>query len=416
MNITTNGIDHAAETIYEAAKKTPLEYSKRLSEQFGARIYLKREDMQDVRSFKIRGAYNKMRSLSASERRRGVVAASAGNHSQGVAYTCSKLRIKGVIFMPATTPNQKIGKVKDFGGSFVTVKLTGNTFDEAYAASQEYCKKHKAVYVHPFNDPLVIEGQGTVAKEIYEELDGNVDIVVSPEGGGGLISGIASYMKQKNPAITVYGAEPEGAASMIASLKSNKPTTLSGIDTFVDGAAVKMTGDLTFKIIKKFVSYIFPIPEGQVCTAMIDLYQKDGIIAEPAGALSVSALEIVNKKLPLKGKTVVCILSGGNNDLLRYPEIVERSLVWLGRKHYFIIEFAQKPGQLKMFLQKVLGPDDDIVLFEYMKKSNREKGPALVGLEIKHKSDLDPLLKRFDESGLSYQKINSSDMIYRYLI
>jgi threonine dehydratase len=295
-----------------------------------------------------------------------------------VAYGCSALKIKGVIFMPVVTPNQKIEKVKLFGGTFVRIELIGNTFDEASAAAQEYCKKENAVYVHPFNDPLTIAGQGTVAKEVYEDLKGKVDYFLATEGGGGLISGSASYLKQKNKKIIVIGVEPEGAASMHQSIKQNKVVSLSSIDTFVDGAAVKTSGDLTFQICKEYVDRILVVPEGKVCTTMIELYQNEGIIAEPAGAVAISSLDQIADKI--KGKTVVCVLSGGNNDLLRYPEILERSLIYQRRKHYFLVEFAQKPGQLKKFVNYVLGPDDDIVLFEYIKKNNKEKGPALVGI------------------------------------
>jgi len=414
MSITVQDIDDAAKRIEGVAAKTPLQFSKRLSKQFGAKVYIKREDLQEVRSFKIRGAYNKMSQLTPEEKKRGVVCASAGNHAQGVAYSCAALKIKGTIFMPTNAPNQKIEKVRHFGESYVTIKLVGDTFDAASIAAMEFCEKNNAVFVHAFNDPMTIAGQGTAGKEIYEKLEGNLDYVFVTEGGGGIVSGVATYMKGKNKNITVIGVEPEGAASMKVSLKEDKPIVLSTIDTFVDGAAIKTTGELTFEIIKKNVDKIVTVPEGKVCMTMIELYQNEGIIAEPAGATAISALD--DMAAEIKGKTVVCILTGGNNDLLRYPEIVERSLVWQGRKHYFIIEFAQKPGQLKRFLNDILGPDDDIVLFEYTKKNNKEKGPALVGLELKDRKDLDPLMRRLEESGIGYKKITSDDMIYRYLV
>lgn len=414
MNVSVKDIDEAAKRLDGVVNKTPLQFSKRLSNQYGAKIYIKREDLQEVRSFKIRGAYNKMSQISAADRKKGIVCASAGNHAQGVAYSCFALKIKGVIFMPVTTPNQKVEKVKQFGDGYVTIKLTGDTFDDAYKTSLDYVEKTGATYIHPFNDVATIAGQGTVGKEIWEKLEGNVDVVLATEGGGGLISGVSTYMKGKNKNVKVYGVEPEGAASMHESLKQDKPVTLATIDTFVDGAAVKMTGDITFGIIKKNVDKILTVPEGKICTTMIELYQNEGIIAEPAGATAISALDQVAPHI--KGKTVVCVLSGGNNDLLRYPEIVERSLVWLGRKHYFIVEFAQKPGQLKKFLSEILGPNDDIVLFEYMKKNNKEKGPALVGIELKDKKDLQPLLDRFTKSGMGFKKIDSNDMVYKYLV
>ncbi len=412
--VNLDSIIKAAKRLEGVAKQTPLQYCKRLSEQYKADIYLKREDLQEVRSFKIRGAYNKMSSMSEAEKKKGVVCASAGNHAQGVAYSCSALKVKGVIFMPVTTPNQKIEKVRKFGGKFVEVKLIGNSYDDAAHASHEFCKKTHAIYVHPFDDPYTISGQGTVGKEIYEELNGKIDVVIACIGGGGLISGVAIYMKSKNKKIVVYGTEPEGAAGMIHSMKNNALVALESIDTFVDGAAVKKVGSLTFGICKKNVDWVYSIPEGKICTTMIELYQEEGIIAEPAGAVSVSALDSVAEKI--KGKTVVCVISGGNNDILRYPEIMERSLVYQGRKHYFLIEFAQKPGQLKRFLNHVLGPYDDIVLFEYIKKTNKEKGPALVGIELKDKRDFEPILQKMKEIELKYTIIKNTDLLYSYLI
>jgi threonine dehydratase len=414
MEVTVKQIEEAAERLKEVVLRTPLQFLKRLSKQYHANVYLKREDLQEVRSFKIRGAYNKIRSLSESEKKRGVVCASAGNHAQGVAYSCSALKIRGVIFMPVVTPLQKIEKVKHFGGKYGEVKLVGNTYDEASKAAHEYCRKMNAIYVHPFDDSLTIAGQGTIGKEIYEELKGKLDVVVVPVGGGGLISGIATYVKNKNPKIDVVGVEPLGAAGMHESLKCKRIVTLSKIDTFVDGAAVQTIGGLTFAICKKNVQNIVIVPEGKDCVTMIELYQNEGIIAEPAGALSVSALDDIADDI--RGKTVVCILSGGNNDLLRYPEIMERSLVYLGRKHYFIIEFAQKPGQLRKFVDQALGPTDDIVRFEYIKKTNKEKGPALVGIELRARKDLEPLLKRMKAIELNFRILTSEEMLYEYLI
>jgi len=431
MNITTKQIDEAAIRLEGIVNKTPLQYSKRLSKKYDAKIFLKREDLQEVRSFKIRGAYNKIASLSENDRKKGVVCASAGNHAQGVAYSCSALKINGAIFMPVTTPTQKIDKVKHFGGKFAEVQLVGNTFDDCYKAAMEYCKKKKSVFVHPFNDPLTIAGQGTIGKEIYdaifqqnnsdeavEGLEKSVDpektIVIAAIGGGGLTSGVSSYLKQKNKGISVIGAEPEGAAAMYLSIKNNKLIALDAIDTFVDGAAVKQVGDLTFSICKKLVDKVLPVPEGLICSVMIELYQNEGIVTEPAGALSVSVLDLIKDKI--KGKTVICILSGGNNDILRYPEIMERSLVYQGRKHYFIVEFAQKPGQLRNFVDKALGPTDDIVRFEYMKKTNKEKGPALIGIELRNKDDLMPLLIRMKEIELNYRILDTKDLLYQYLV
>ncbi len=412
--ITTKQIFDAAQRLQPIISQTPLQYAKRLSQLYEANIYIKREDLQEVRSFKIRGAYNKIASLSKEEKQRGVVCASAGNHAQGVAYSCYLQKIKGVIFMPVVTPNQKIEKVKHFGKEYVEIKLVGETYDDASKEAQIFTKENNMVYVHPFDDPLVIAGQGTVGKEIYEQTEGKLDIVVACIGGGGLISGIASYIKQQNSKVTIVGCEPGGAAGMHTSLRNGKVVALESIDTFVDGAAVKTVGSLTFAICKKYVKDIITVPEGMICTTMIDLYQQEGIIAEPAGAVSISALESIKKII--KEKTVVCVLSGGNNDLLRYPEILERSLIYQGRKHYFIIEFAQKPGQLRQFVDKALGPTDDISRFEYMKKTNKEKGPALVGIELKDKKDYEPLLKRMERIGLKYRVLQTDDLLYQYLV
>lgn len=414
MLVSVKSIEKAAERLQNVAQKTPLQYCKRLSNKYGSHIYIKREDLQEVRSFKIRGAYNKIASLSNQEKKQGVVCASAGNHAQGVAYACAAMQIHGTIFMPTVTPNQKIEKVKHFGGTYVEVKLVGTTFDDASLASQLYARENNAIYVHPFDDPFTIAGQGTVGKEIYEELLGKIDLVLVAIGGGGLISGISTYIKDKNQHCKVIGIEPTGAAGMFLSRKQKRVVSLDTIDTFVDGAAVKTVGNLTYQICERNVEKIITIPEGKICMTMIELYQNEGIIAEPAGALSVSALDDLSKEL--KGKTVVCVLSGGNNDILRYPEIMEKSLIYQGRKHYFIIEFAQKPGQLKRFVNEALGPTDDIVLFEYMKKTNKEKGPALVGIELKDKKDLEPLMQRMKEIELNFRIIDNNELLYQYIV
>lgn len=415
MSISVTQIDEAARALQGVIEQTPLQLNKRLSSKFGATVYIKREDLQEVRSFKIRGAYYKMSLLSADQRAQAVVCASAGNHSQGVAYACAALKTKGVIFMPTVTPQQKVEKVAHFGGDFVTIKLIGDTFDEAYQASMAYASVHNSVYVHPFDDDDVITGQGTIGKEIYEQLEGKIDLILTCEGGGGLTAGIASYIKEKSPKTTMIACEPEGAAGLFESHIAHMPVTLPKVDTFVDGAAVKSVGKKPFEIMKESVKEIVKVPEGQVATTMLELYQNEGIVAEPAGALALAGLEMVDPK-ELKGKVIVCTLSGGNNDIMRYPEVVERSLIYKGLKHYFIVEFTQKPGQLKKLLQQVLGPEDDIVRFEYMKKNNKEKGPAFVGLQLTRKEDYDGLIKRFDESGIGYKKIDPQDMLYQYLV
>jgi len=364
----TPAIEEAAGRLKGIVSTTPLQSSKRLSEAYRANVLIKREDLQEVRSFKIRGAYNKISSLPEKDRRRPIVCASAGNHAQGVAWVCANVGIKGTIFMPRITPLQKIERVEHFGGASVETRLVGDTYDEANRAAQEFCKQDGGIFVHPFDDLETIAGQGTVGKEIHDATGGRVDVVVVPIGGGGLASGVASYIKERNPSVTVIGAEPSGSPSMYESLRQGRLVTLSEMHTFVDGAAVRTPGQLTFDLCQRHVDRVVLVPEGRVCMTMIELYQNEGIIAEPAGALAISALEDAGD---LKGKTVVCLLSGGNNDILRYPEVMERSLVYQGRKHYFILEFAQKPGQLRKFVDDALGPTDDICLL-YTSPSPRD--------------------------------------------
>lgn len=412
--VSVETIDQAAKNLTGIVKKTPLQFIKRLSEFYQAKIYFKREDLQEVRSYKIRGAYNLISALSNGQRKKGVVCASAGNHAQGVALSAKRLKIKATIFMPIVTPMQKISKVKSFGDGFIEIKLIGKTYDESNKLALEFCKKENSVFVHPFEDYTVMSGQGTVGKEVYDELGKNIDFVLCPIGGGGLASGVSTYLKKKKQKIKIIGVEPTGAAGMDASVKNGKVVSLNEIDTFVDGAAVKTVGQSTFKIISKLIEKIVLVPEGKVCTTMIELYQNEGIVAEPAGALSISALDEVKNEI--KGKNVVCILSGGNNDILRYPEIMEKSLVYKGLKHYFIINFAQKPGQLKQFVNHALGPNDDIVRFEYIKKTSKETGPALIGVQIEKKENFQKLLKRMDKLEINYQLLNSDDVLYSYLI
>ena len=413
-NITLHDIDIAAERLKDTVIDTPLEYSERLSKIYQAHIYIKREDLQRCRSFKVRGAFNRISSLTDAEKACGIVCASAGNYAQGVAYSCSTLKLNGVIFMPITTPQQKIDKVKQFGGEYIQILTVGNTYDDASQAALDYVQQKGATFVHPFNDYDVICGQGTVAKEIYTHLGDNIDVVLMCIGGGGLAAGMSSYFKQHNPNIYTVGVEPMGAAGMHESLINGCVTPLESIDTFVDGAAVKCVGNNTFEICKKYLDKIVIVPEGKICTTMIELYQNDGIITEPAGALSISALDMVADQI--KGKVVVCVLSGGNNDILRYPDIMERSLVYKGRKHYLIVEFNQKPGQLKKFVNHALGPNDDIVRFEYIKKTNKDAGAALVGIELYDKDDFVPLLNRLNETGIQYKILSSKELLYSYLI
>lgn len=413
MKITIRDIEKAAENIGDSVEKTPLQFSQRLSNLYSAKIYLKREDLQKVRSFKIRGALNKIINLTNTQKNAGIVTASAGNHAQGVAFACNKLKIKGTIFMPRLTPNQKVERVKYFGNGHVTVMLEGENYDESCALAKKHSHDKKASYIPAFDDKDVIAGQATVGKEILEQ-NGNIDYVLAGVGGGGLVAGIAEFIKAKSPNTKIIGVESDGTASMTLSLKKGKITSLKSVDTFCDGIAVKTVGKLTFEIFKKLNLDMVVIPEGKVAEVMIELFQNDGIIAEPAGALPIAALDSIAKKI--KGKTVVCVVSGGNNDLLRYPEILEKSLVYQGRKHYFLIDFAQKPGQLKNFVNHVLGPTDDIALFEYTKKNNKEKGPALVGIELKDKKDLPRLLSQMQNYGFHYKMIEDKDLLYSYLV
>ena len=411
--LSVGSIDEAGRRLVGVVAKTPLQYSERLSKETSARVYLKREDLQEVRSYKIRGAYNLIASLTDAERRRGVVCASAGNHAQGVALSCSLLHIAGTIFMPTNTPRQKIDRVRHFGGRAVEIRIVGNNFDEANALAAAYAKKDRAVFVHPFDDERVMSGQGTVGKEIVHDLAGKLDAIVCPVGGGGLIAGVGTYCKTASSGIELVGVEAEGAAGMAKSLRAGRVITLKNLDKFVDGAAVRTVGRKTFAVAKKVVDKIVVVPPGQVCAAMIDLYQNEGVVAEPAGALAVAALSFIKN---LRGKTVVCILSGGNNDILRYPEIVERSLIYKGLKHYFLIEFAQKPGQLKLLINQALGPDDDIVRFEYLKKNSKETGPALIGIESSKKENFGRLVNRLNKFKINFREICPDDPLIGFMI
>ncbi|WKD57389.1 L-threonine dehydratase biosynthetic IlvA [Corynebacterium capitovis DSM 44611] len=411
-------IQAAQAQISSVIAPTPLQYCPRLSQQHGLDVYLKREDLHDVRSYKIRGAYFAIASLSDAERAAGVVAASAGNHAQGVAYACRTMGIQGKIFVPKPTPKQKRDRILVHGGANIELVVTGNTFDEAAEAARADATERGASIIEPFDARATVTGQGTVAAEILTQLSGlgrSLDSVVVPVGGGGLAAGVASYVADMSPRTSLVAVEPAGAASMAAAIENGGPVTLPHIDPFVDGAAVKRAGQFTYEIIERNLGriHLLASDEGEVCTEMLGLYQNEGIIAEPAGALSVAALNNVNLE---PGSTVVCIISGGNNDVLRYAEVMERSLVHRGLKHYFLVSFPQEPGQLRMFLTDVLGPDDDIVLFEYLKKNNRETGVALVGLELSRARDLDPLLDRMESSPLECRRLMPGTEEYSFII
>jgi threonine dehydratase len=403
----------AVETLKPVVNRTPLALSHNLSKRFGCNVYLKREDLQIVRSYKLRGAYNMLSSLSTEELQNGVVCASAGNHAQGFAYSCKKLGVKGVVFMPIITPQQKIQQTKMFGEDFIEIRLVGDTFDDCAVAAKQYTREHEMTFIPPFDDIRIIEGQATVGVEVLEDLP-QVDYIFIPVGGGGLAAGVGSYFKTFSPKTRVIGLEPEGAPSMTAALEAGEPVTLENIERFVDGAAVKRIGDLTFSICKDVIDEMHLVPEGKVCSTILKLYNEDAMVVEPAGALSVAALD--NYAAEIKGKNVVCIISGSNNDIERMQEIKERSLQYEGLKHYFLIRFAQRPGALKEFVNDILGPNDDITRFEYMQKHNKEYGPALVGIELKAKKDYEVLLKKMDSHNINYTELNKNDNVFGYLV
>lgn len=409
-----NDVIIASYMLNKVVETTPLQLNELLSERYECNVYLKREDLQIVRSFKIRGAYYFIQSLTEEERNKGVVCASAGNHAQGVAYSCKLLGIQGKIFMPSTTPRQKVSQVKHYGGSFVEVILGGDTFDDSFFRAEQYCREHGMVFIHPFDDYRTIIGQGTLGMEIMNQSEEGVDYVFAGIGGGGLIAGIGAYMKSVKPSVRIIGAEPAGAPGMTRSLEKGEVVALETIDKFVDGAAVKQVGQLTFEICRDVVDDITLIPEGKECTTILELYNNDAIVIEPAGALSVAALDFYREEI--RGKNVVCVISGGNNDIERMQEIKERSLIYEGLKHYFIVNFPQRAGALREFLDEVLGPNDDITRFEYTKKNNRDKGPALVGIELKYTEDYPGLLQRMEEKGFSCVEINEDPVLFNLLV
>ncbi|MED1467457.1 threonine ammonia-lyase IlvA [Bacillus salipaludis] len=414
QTLTAEDVILASHNIKDEISPTPLQYNAILSERYECNVYLKREDLQSVRSFKIRGAYNRIKKLSGEDLHNGIICASAGNHAQGVAYSCHLLKINGKIFMPSTTPKQKVNQVKFWGREDVEIVLVGDTFDDAYEKAMECSKVEARTFIHPFDDFDVIAGQGTVAVELLNDSQEPIDYLFAAIGGGGLVSGVGTYMKQYSPNTKLIGVEPMGAPGMKESLSKGKVTSLKEIDPFVDGAAVKTVGAHTFEICKDLVEDIVVVPEGKVCTTLISLYNENAIVVEPTGALSIAALD--SYKEQIKGKTVVCIVSGGNNDIGRMQEIKERSKIYEGLQHYFIVQFPQRPGALREFLLDVLGPNDDISHFEYTKKNNRETGPALVGIELKDKDDYFPLMERIKAKGFLYREVNKDKALYQMLV
>lgn len=411
--LATENIDLASKNLEGIAKYTLLEKNFSLSEKYECEVYLKREDLQQVRSYKIRGAYNKISSLTQAQRDKGVICASAGNHSQGFAFSCYLLGISGTVYMPSTTPKQKIDKVKMFGKNKVTVVLTGDTFDDANAEAEKHCEREGLTFVPPFDDEKVMEGQGTVGKEIYESL-ADVDLLFLPVGGGGLFGGVSAYFKQKSPRTKLIGVEPAGAPALHKALEAGQVVELETIDKFVDGAAVKKVGQKTFEIIKNTIDDLILVPEGKSCSTILELYNQEAIVVEPAGALTISALDFYKEQI--KGKRIVCVVSGSNNDIDRMGEIKERSLIYEGLKHFFIVRFPQRPGALKEFVNKALGPNDDITRFEFVKKNFRESGPALIGVELKSKSDYQGLCERMSAMGMNYTEINEDPSLFEFFV
>lgn len=411
--IPIDKIVRAEQTLRKVITRTPVLKNQNLSEKYDCNLFLKREDMQVVRSFKIRGAYNKMSQMDADQLSEGIICASAGNHAQGVAMACRLLDVKGIIYMPSTTPDQKINKVKHHGGGKVEILLQGDTFDDAFEAALEVSKRDGLPFIHPFDDLDIIAGQGTVGKEILDDIDVEIDYLIVSVGGGGLISGVGSYFKQLSPNTKIIAVESSGAPAMHKSLEEGKLIHLEEIDPFADGIAVKSVGKLSFEMCKEIIDEIHLVPEGKICSTILDLYSDEAIVMEPAGAIVISVLDDIKEKI--KGKNVVAILSGGNNDIRRTEDIRERALFYEGKKHYFIVQFPQRAGALKEFLN-LLGPKDDITHFEYTKKTSRESGPALVGIELEDKSGFDSFVGKMRKHNFSFQHVNENQMLFNMLV
>jgi len=411
---TTENIEKAAAVLSEIIDPTPFNRNNFLSDVYEAEVYLKREDLQIVRSYKIRGAYNKIRTLEPEILKYGIVCASAGNHAQGVAFSCNKLQIMGSIFMPTTTPKQKIEQVRMFGKEYIDIVLTGDTFDAANSAAIDFANKSGRTFIPPFDDPKVMEGQGTIGREIMSQTTEKLDYIFVPIGGGGLASGLGSYIKAVSPETKIIGVEPAGAPCMKAAIEKGEVVELEQIDKFVDGAAVKKAGSLTYEVCKEVLDDIVIVPEGAVCTTIIQMYNKSAIVVEPAGALAAAALRFYADKI--KGKRVACIVSGSNNDITRMEEIREKSLLYEGLKHYFLVNFPQKSGAVLSFIRDVIGPTDDLVYIQYIRKTNKESGPALIGIELADKEDFAPLMRRMEAHGISYEYINDNNILFEILI
>ncbi|MEW2501311.1 threonine ammonia-lyase IlvA [Amycolatopsis sp. NPDC047767] len=412
--VSAQMVEQAAERLTGVVTRTPLEPNARLSSRVDARVWLKREDQQTVRSYKIRGAYNFIVQLDEATRSRGVVCASAGNHAQGVAYACRRLGANGRVYVPGTTPRQKRERIATLGGAHIEVIVVGETYEDAFAAANDDAQRTGATLVPAFDDPRTVAGQGTVALEVVDQLGFVPDVLVVPVGGGGLLAGIATWVRERHPEIRVVGVEPAGAMCMAAALEAGEPVRIDAVDSFVDGAAVREAGGVTYPLVRDSGAELTSVPEGAVCTEMLAMYQADGVIAEPAGALASAALGTTVLVEP--EQTVVCIVSGGNNDVSRYSEILERSLMHEGLKHYFLVSFPQEPGALRRFLDEILGPEDDVTRFEYVKRNNRELGPALIGIEIPRPAELPGLLKRLEASPLQVEQVEPGSPLFHFLL
>ena len=404
----------AQENLNGVVLKTPLQFSINLSEKFQASVYLKREDLQQVRSYKIRGAYNKISHLNQTQKSEGIVCASAGNHAQGVAYSCQVLQIQGKIYMPKTTPKQKIKQVQLFGKSFVEIVLIGDTFDDAFHAAKQFSNENELEFIHPFDDLEVIAGQGTIGLEILSEKIPTIDYLLMPVGGGGLAAGVSTVFKKLSPSTKIIGIEPQGAPSMQYALDQKEALPLTSIDKFVDGAAVKQVGKETFAVCKNTLDRMILVPEGKVCSTILQLYNEEAMVVEPAGALAIAVLDFMADEI--RGKNVVCVVSGSNNDIERTEEIKERSLIYEGLKHYFMIQFPQRPGALREFVNDVLNESDDITYFQFIKKNNRDVGPVVVGLEVKNETDIASVKLKMSEKGFQFQYLNEKEPLLALLI
>ena len=405
----------ATRSLRQLFPETPLLRNEHLSARFDADIWLKREDLTPVRSYKLRGAFNAMRKMRVqAPEQRNFVCASAGNHAQGVAFACRHFDVQGTIFMPVTTPQQKIDKTRAFGGANVRIVLEGDYFDQTLAASQAYCASHDAHFLAPFDDPDVIEGQASVGVELLSQLGQAPDLVVMPVGGGGLAAGVTGYLRETAPATDFRFVEPLGGASLTGAVANAAPTTLPKVNSFVDGAAVARLGDLPFSRL----SWIRPeqillAPEDRICITMLEMLNVEGIVLEPAGAMSIDVLPELAQQI--RGKTVVCITSGGNFDFERLPEVKERAQRYAGLKKYFILRMPQRPGALREFLS-MLGPDDDISRFEYLKKSARNFGSVLIGIETRNAASFKELTGRMESANFAYRDITNDDALSEFLI